>query len=215
MPITARCPGCGKNITGPDSAVGRRAKCPDCGAVVTFTAGRSAVDELAAAVQGGAAPALASAGADSSPPASALAATATAEKSPPPSLAASTPPTPSRLGPSSKSTRATTVIGRLATKTSPYGTLRLLSVVTLVVGVVLAAIAALAGIAGLIMISMQGQPLIGVGVFLGCFAVAAILFLAGKIGSEMLRLWADVGDRARQITQLLEELASRDRDDTL
>ena len=31
MPITMSCPTCGKTLTAPDSAVGKRARCPGCG----------------------------------------------------------------------------------------------------------------------------------------------------------------------------------------
>jgi predicted RNA-binding Zn-ribbon protein involved in translation (DUF1610 family) len=34
MPITVLCPTCGKKLKAPDSASGKRAKCPECGSVV-------------------------------------------------------------------------------------------------------------------------------------------------------------------------------------
>jgi hypothetical protein len=42
--------------------------------------------------------------------------------------------------------------------------------------------------------------------------VALGVFLATKIVSEMLGLWADVGDRVRQMTQMLEDWATRQGD---
>jgi len=36
VPITTTCPGCGKAIEAPESAAGRKARCPQCGAVVVI-----------------------------------------------------------------------------------------------------------------------------------------------------------------------------------
>ncbi len=38
MPISCECPSCGKRLKAPDSAAGKRAKCPQCGNPVTIPA---------------------------------------------------------------------------------------------------------------------------------------------------------------------------------
>jgi len=214
MPITARCPGCGKSIAGPDTAAGRKARCPDCGSIVEFPGARSPVSELAAAVTSVAAsppPARGAAAPAPAPAKPSAAAPPVPEPSPAPTDQQPTPATPTRNGTSK--TRTTTVIDRLAAKTSPYTTLRLLAAVTFGVAVAVAAIAFLGGLAGLILVSMNGQPLIGVAAFAGGLVTALVLFLVGKTASEMLRLWADVGDRTRQMAQLFEEFLNQKREE--
>ena len=38
MPITCKCPQCGKRLKAADSAAGKKAKCPDCGGAVPIPA---------------------------------------------------------------------------------------------------------------------------------------------------------------------------------
>jgi hypothetical protein len=99
-------------------------------------------------------------------------------------------------------------------KTSPYGGLRLLSAVAFGVGVTLAALTLLGGLAGLIVLSVGGNPVVGVSTFLGALVAAVVIFLVAKIANEMLRLWADVGDRMRQMTQMLEDSLNRPHEET-
>jgi hypothetical protein len=119
--------------------------------------------------------------------------------------------------PSSRSSRAsTTTIDRMIARTSPYGSLRLMSAIIFGVGVALAAVLLLGGLSGLIIISTRyGQPLIAVGAFVGAAVAALILFVGAKTASDLVRLWADVGDRARQMTQMLEESLSRLKDSSV
>ena len=58
MAISATCPGCGKRISGPDSAAGHKAKCPKCGQIVTFPKSESAgvVGQAGKAAQGARSP---------------------------------------------------------------------------------------------------------------------------------------------------------------
>ena len=106
----------------------------------------------------------------------------------------------------------TTTVDRLVARSSPYKSLRLLAAVAFGVGVVLAVLIALGGLVGLILVSLRGEPLIGVGVFVGAAVVAAGLFLGARVMNEMLGLLADMGDRMRQTTQILEDLAGRSKD---
>ena len=46
MPIKMNCPSCGKPLAAPDSAVGKRAKCPGCGQVMVVSAPAAEVDEI-------------------------------------------------------------------------------------------------------------------------------------------------------------------------
>jgi hypothetical protein len=46
-------------------------------------------------------------------------------------------------------------------------------------------------------------------VFIGAIALAAGVFLGARIVNETLSLWADLGDRMRQMTQLMEESLAR------
>jgi phage FluMu protein Com len=194
MPITASCPGCGKAIAAPETAAGRKARCPQCGGVVEIPAAPSPVTELAAALSRAAgAGAVADAGPAAEPP------------------SASRTPTP-RSGSGSSSRTSTTTVDRMLARSSPYRTLRLLAAVTFGAGVALALIALVGGLVALVLISTAGNPLTGVAVFAGALAAALGFFLAAKILNEMLGLWADVGDRMRQMSQTIEDLASRTRD---
>jgi hypothetical protein len=120
--------------------------------------------------------------------------------------------------PSSRSSRAsTTTIDRMIARTSPYGSLRLMSAIIFAVGVALAAIVLLGGLAALIVIatSKDGSPLIAVAWFVGAVVAALVLFVGAKTASDLVRLWADVGDRARQVAQMLEESLSRSKDNSV
>jgi hypothetical protein len=75
--------------------------------------------------------------------------------------------------------------------------------------VVLAILMLLGGVVGLILVSMAGRPEIGAGVFIGAIALAAGVLLGARILNETLSLWADLGDRMRQLTQLMEESLAR------
>lgn len=196
MPISATCPGCGKTISAPDSAAGHKAKCPHCSQVVTFPDDPAAA--LAAALR-------------SADPAEALAAAAK-----PPEVdegAAAPTPTPSRTGGVSRHS-STTTVSRMLARTSPYNTLRLLAAVIFGVGIAVSVLAFLGGLGALIVVSMQGIPWAGVGIFVGALVLAVMFFLGAKTVSELVRLWADVGDRARHVAQMFEESLNQPRDDS-
>jgi hypothetical protein len=94
-------------------------------------------------------------------------------------------------------------------RTSPYKGLRLMATIVFGVGATLAVLVAVGGLVGLILVSLSDNPLIGVGVFIGAGLVGAGIFLGAKVLNEVLGLWADVGDRMRQTSQLLEDLLAR------
>ena len=204
MPITASCPGCNRTIAAPDSAAGRKAHCPHCGVVVDIPAGETAMQGLASALNR---PAHAHAGEANAAPVLPLAAPLAGDRSPTPPLSGSRVAA-SRSNGSTSGTRTTTV-DRLIARSSPYKSLRLLAAVAFGVGAVLAVLIALGGLVGLVLVSLRGEPLIGVGVFMGAAVVAAGLFFGARMLNEMLGLLADMGDRMRQTTQLLEELLTR------
>ena len=203
MPISTTCPGCGKAISAPESAAGHKARCPQCKAVV---------DIPAAGAGGGAAADLAAALADKAPsPASAQAEAAAGGASGGGGAGAEASPTPSRS--SSRSSRlANTTIDRMLARTSPYDSLRLMGAVIFGVGITLAVLALLGGLGGLIVLSTAGSPWAGVGSFVGALVLAVVFLLGAKTLSELLRLWADVGDRARHMTQMFEDSLNRPRD---
>lgn len=213
MPITTNCPGCGKTIAAPDSAAGRKAHCPHCGAVVDIPAVGTAVQGLASALGRPAHAAVDEAGGPA--PVDATTAVAT----PPAAEQALAPPspglratTPRSNGSTSASRTSATTIDRMFARTSPYKSLRLLAAITFGVGAALAVLVGMAGLVSLILVSLRGYPLIGVGVFVGALVVAAGIFLGARIFSEMLGLWADLGDRMRQMMQLLEDSLARPKD---
>ncbi len=232
MAILIKCPGCDKAMAAPESAAGHRAKCPHCGDMLTIPGTSTA--ELASVVieetrEHKAAEAAAAGaeqqghrGAAGGPPArpvepvfvasedSAEVATAV----PPTPASPASLPTPSRTSGASSSRTSATAIDRMLLKKSPYGSLRLLAAVGFGVGVVMAVLAFLGAAVALVLISIGGQPLVGVGVFAGGLVAALLIFLAAKTAYEVLRLWADVGDRIRQVTHLLEESMNRPHDET-
>lgn len=180
MSISATCPGCGKTIAAPDTAAGHRAKCPQCGAVVSLPDNRAAA--LAAALK---AASPAESPADAAPEAA---------------------PTPSRdAGGPSKHSGATTTVSRMLARTSPYGTLRLLAAVIFGVGIAVSVLTFLGGLGALVVLATGGNPWAAVGVFAGALVLAVAFFLGAKTVSEVVRLWADVGDHARHLAQMLEE----------
>jgi len=207
MAISATCPGCGKRISGPDSAAGHKAKCPKCGQVVTFPkadsaadlaeavrankAGRSPTADLARALAGGA---------------GAAPAAPTGEPEPEPEPAAT--PTPGRGATPSR--RSSTTLSRMLARSSPYKTLRLLGVILYGIGIAVSVLTFLGGLAALILLAMSGQPGPAVGVFIAALVAAAVVLIGAKAGSELMRLLADVGDRTRQMTLLLENRFAQD-----
>jgi hypothetical protein len=112
--------------------------------------------------------------------------------------------------PSPQSRTSVTTIERLAARTSPYGRLRVMGTLIFALGIVLGVIIFLLGLAALILVSMRGWPLAGVGVFVAGLLVAGVLFLAAKVAADFIRLGADLGDRTRQIALYLEETARQD-----
>jgi len=202
MPISATCSGCGKTIAAPDSAAGHKARCPQCGQVVTFSEDPAAA--LAAAVK---AEERARPSAESV--ADVLAKKPSGEAA---DSADAATPTPARSGGPSK--HSTTTVSRMLARTSPYGTLRLLAAVIFGVGVTVSVLVFLGGLAALILLAMNGQPLPAVGVFVGALILAVTLFLGAKTVSELVRLWADVGDRTRHMAQMLEESLNLPRDNS-
>lgn len=199
MPISTTCPGCGKVISAPESAAGHKARCPQCKAVVEIPAAGAAGDAAAdlAAALAAKAPA---------PPAEAAPGGTSGE-----GAAGETSPTPSRSG--SRSSRlANTTVDRMLARTSPYDSLRLMGAVIFGVGITLAVLALLGGLGGLVVLSTAGSPWAGVGSFIGALVLAVVFLLGAKTLSELLRLWADVGDRARHMTQMFEDSLNRQRD---
>ena len=203
MPITANCPGCGKTISAPDAAAGRMARCPHCGGVVEIPLSGSPV----AAALGRSAEATGGAAAGRPPaPAPAAAGVRPIEHSP-------TPRTPGFRNGSLSSTRTSaTTRSRMLARTSPYRTVRLLAAITFGMGATLAVLVFVGGLVALVLVSMSGYPLVAAAVFVGSLVAALGVFLAAKIVSEVLGLWADVGDRVRQMTQMLEDWANRQGD---
>ena len=202
MPISATCAGCGKTISAPDSAAGHKAKCPQCGRVVTFSEDPAAALAAAVKAEERAKPAVES-------PAEGLAEKPSAQAA---DSAAAAVTTPARSGAPSK--HSTTTVSRMLAQTSPYGTLRLLAAILFGVGMTVSILVFLGGLAALVLLAMNGQPLPAVGGFIGALILAVTLFLGAKTVSELLRLWADVGDRTRHMAQMLEESLNLPRDNS-
>ncbi len=201
MPVRARCPGCGKQVAGPDKAAGRKARCPDCGGVIEF---RSEATPGApgggADGPGGALASLAQSVAEATP-----AGGAAAETAPAGGPAAAPTPTPS-------ATKASvTTIGRMLARTSPYQSLRLMAAVCFAAGAGLAVLVFIAGLAMLVIAATTGSPWVGVAVFLGAILLAGLVVLGARVAGDLLRLAADVGDETRRSMQILEELRNHRR----
>jgi ribosomal protein S27E len=202
MPISTKCPGCGQTIAAPDSAAGHKAKCPKCGGVIRIPSPDPAA-VLAAALSS-----------RSAPGGAAVAEVQVLKEGPGEESRAASEPTPSSR--SAAGHTSATTIDRMIARTSPYGSLRLMSAIIFGVGVAMAAILLLGGLSGLIIISTRyGQPLIAVGAFVGAAVAALVLFVGAKTASDLVRLWADVGDRARQMAQMLEESLGRSKDNSV
>jgi len=198
MTISTTCSGCRKAIAAPESAAGHKARCPHCGAVVTIPA--------AAAAVGAAAPAAGAAASAGLPPESALRLMAEAAESP-------STATPSRIGGHSSAFHSSaTTVDRMLARKSPYATLRVLAVIHFAVGVAIAIVVFMGALAGMIYLSTSGHPLTGILTFAGGLAAALLIVLAAKTVSEVLRLWADVGDRSRQSATLLEDCVNKMKD---
>ena len=199
MAITATCSACGRSVSAPDAAAGRKARCPHCGGVVDIPAASPAAALNRGAERRAGEP------------------VATAVATPTPAAAAVTPRERSSVirNGSGSSTRASTAIERIAARTSPYGPLRLLATVLYGMGIALALAVIVGGLAALVIVSISGYPAIGVGVFAGGLVVGLVIFLGAKTLNELLRLWADVGDRMRQMVQMLDDSLARSRGDVL
>jgi hypothetical protein len=190
MTISTTCPGCKMPIAAPESTAGHRARCPHCGAVVLIPAAVAAH----AAVGG---PAATGVAVDAP-----LKLMAEAVESP--------SATPSRLGGHSSAFHSSaTTVDRMLARTSPYGTLRVLAVVHFGVGIAIGIHMFGGGLVGLIILSMSAMPLQGILVFIGGLVMGLLSILVGRTISEVLRLCADVGDRARQSAALLEDCANK------
>ena len=140
-------------------------------------------------------------------PAAALAAAVAAEG------AAAPTPAPARAGGPSKQS-STTTVSRMLARTSPYDTLRLLAAIIFGVGIAVSVLVFLGGLGALILLATGGQPGLAAGVFAGALILAVMLLLGAKTASELVRLWADVGDRARHVAQMLEESLNQPRDNS-
>jgi hypothetical protein len=194
MTISTTCPGCSMAVAAPETAAGHKARCPHCGATIQIPA---------ATVPVGAPAGAPGQGSEAAPP---------ADESPLHFVvqALETPSsTPSRIGGHSSAMRSATTVDRMLARSSPYNTLRLLAAIHLGVGVAAAILVFLAGLVGMIYWSTTGNPIGGILAFAGGLVSAGLFILAGKTISELLRLWADVGDRARHTNSLLEDCVNK------
>jgi len=220
MAISTKCPGCGKRLTGPDTAAGHKVKCPKCGQIVTFPAGEAAETPASAKPRRPSAADLAQALSHKPEATGAKQERAAAqgrkgktpkgeaaEASLPPSLTPASGWTPSR--------RSSTTMSRMLARNSPYKALRLLGVIIFIVSMVVGALVFVGGLVGLIVgVRMQAlHPVAGVAVFLGGLVAAAATVLAGWAASELVHLWADVGDRTRHLTMMFEDTFVRQQAD--
>jgi len=227
MAISAKCPGCGKRLSGPDSAAGHKVKCPKCGQVVRFPAADAAAG-LAEAVASGkprkpSSADLAQALSEKPPPTEAKEEKAVREgkeREAPKAETSAEEPSPSTLTPASgptSSRRSSTTMSRMLARSSPYKTLRLLGVILFIVGVVVSVLVFLGGLVGLIVGSISGvlHWAEAVGIFIAALVAAAVVLVVASAGSELIRLLADVGDRTRQMALLFEDHVSQDRTEDL
>jgi len=198
MPVRARCPGCGKQVAGPDKAAGRKARCPDCGGVIEFRSEVTPGGPGSGAGPEGALASLAQSVAETTP-----AGAGAAEAAPAGGPAAA--PTPSTAKTS------VTTIGRMLARTSPYRSLRLMAAVCFAAGAGLAVLVFIAGLAMLVIAATAGRPWVGVAAFLGAIFLAGLVVLVAKVAGDLLRLAADVGDETRRSAQILEELRNHRR----
>jgi hypothetical protein len=193
--------------------LGRKAKCPDCGKVIEFRGepgGESqgemteAERALAALERGKAAAARAAGPATDAEEAEEAVAVGVQAASPMPrAVAAHATPSPKT---------SVTTIERMVARTSPYRSVRILAAICFAVGVALAILDFIGGLAALILVAMQGHPWIGVAAFVGALVLAGLMFLAGKVLSDLARLAADVGDETRRMTQWMEQHLNHSKD---
>jgi hypothetical protein len=210
MPITTKCPSCGQTIAAPDYAAGHKARCPHCRAVMEIPdpAGAKVAAALAhEALVHEAAPSAAEALAMETRRAAVALATATPRTNPP---SPSSVRTPSRSG-----LRSSTIIDRMILRTSPYGTLRTLGSVIFGVGIVMTVLVFFGGVGTMLVLAIGGRPVIGLAILGGAVVLAFLMGVAAKTLHELIRLAADVGDRARQTQMMLDDLANHPRDETL
>lgn len=222
MTISSKCPGCGRRLSGPDSAAGHKVKCPKCGQAVPFpgAAGASGREEAAGSTRprkpsaADLAQSLSQQAEPSerkaAPAAQAAGQGASAKDEPSGEELSASLLTPAPGQASSR--RSSTTMSRMLARSSPYKTIRLLGVVMFGTGIVVAVLTFLGGLAALIVGAMAGlHTALAVGFFVGAIVVAAVVLLVSKATSELMRLWADVGDRARHVTMMLEESFAQQR----
>jgi hypothetical protein len=142
-----------------------------------------------------------------------------AEPVSPVNFALGSTPTPSAdrsgsRGNSRSGTRSSTTIERIIAKTSPYGSLRTLASVVFGVGMLVAVLLFFGGLAGMLVLSVQNQTMLGIGIFAGAMIVALLLGIGAKAAHDVIRLMADVGDRSRQMSIMMEDLLNRPRDES-
>jgi len=226
MAISVKCPGCGKRLSGPDSAAGHKVKCPKCGQIVQFPAADAAAglaEAVASSKPRKPSPAdLAQALSGKPPPAEAKEEEARQGKEgEEPKEAAPaeepSPPTPTPASGALPSRRSSTTMSRMLARSSPYKTLRLLGVILFIVGVVVSVLVFLGGLVGLIVGSVSGvlHWAEAVAIFIAAVVAAAAVLVVAKAGSELIRLLADVGDRTRQMALLFEDHVAQDRHEDL
>ena len=226
MAISAKCPGCGKRLSGPDSAAGHKVKCPKCGQIVQFPdadAGGQAEAVASSQPRKPSAADLAQALSEKPPPARARKEEAAREgeqREAPKDEPSAEEPSPPTLTPASgppSSRRSSTTMSRMLARSSPYKTLRLLGVILFIVGVVVSVLVFLGGLVGLIVGSISGvlHWAEAVGIFIAAVVAAAVVLVVARAGSELIRLLADVGDRTRQMTLLFEDHVAQDRTEDL
>jgi phage FluMu protein Com len=216
MPITTKCPSCGQTIAAPDYAAGHKARCPHCKAVMQIP-GPAAVVAAALAHEAQVHEAAAS-HAEALAMEARRSAAATATATEPGDIRLAPPPTPDRSSLRSNSrsgsSRSSTTIERIIAKTSPYGSLRTLASVAFGVGLLLTVLVFFGGVATMLVLAIDGKPVLGIGIFGGALVVAALLGVGSKAAHDVIRLLADIGDRSRQMSTMLEDLLNRPRDES-
>jgi hypothetical protein len=66
----------------------------------------------------------------------------------------------------------------------------------------------------MLVLAVQDHMMLGVGIFAGALVVSALLGLGAKVGHDAIRLLADLGDRSRHTSAMLEDLLNRPRDES-
>jgi hypothetical protein len=74
-------------------------------------------------------------------------------------------------------------------------------------GIVIGALVFVGGLVGLILGASTGalHPAAAVGLFVAAVVVAGVVLVLGKALSELIRLLADMGDRTRHVTLMIED----------